>query len=337
MESPKYNYIENTNQEKTIRAIIDQGFGELEYIVQEKMHGVNLSFITNGRTIIRAKRAALISGSESYYRSEWVLRVYAARIFKLFRILEKDFGIKTMTIFGEIFGGAYPHPDVEKDEEAVSVHSGIYYSPHNDFYAFDILIDNKKYLDVELVNAYFEKTGFFYAKTLFQGSLQACLAYPNDFKTTIPGRLGLPEIEGNQCAGVIIRPEQPHFLADGSRVILNHINEKWRENNKSIDAELLKEIRNNQEENSKEVILLNEEIIRYITRNRLVNVLSKIETVQPLKEFGKVVAMFNQDIWEEFKKDNFMKFELLDKKEQAVIKRLLNVQSRKLIESYFGI
>lgn len=35
-------------------AIIEQGFGKQEYLVQEKVRGANLSFITDGQQILMA-------------------------------------------------------------------------------------------------------------------------------------------------------------------------------------------------------------------------------------------------------------------------------------------
>lgn len=46
MEFKKYNSIENSYQDDLISSIIEQGFGDLEFVVQEKVHGANLSFIT---------------------------------------------------------------------------------------------------------------------------------------------------------------------------------------------------------------------------------------------------------------------------------------------------
>ena len=56
MEFKKYNSIENSYQDDFISSIIEQGFGDLEYVVQEKIHGANLSFITDGKSILSAKR-----------------------------------------------------------------------------------------------------------------------------------------------------------------------------------------------------------------------------------------------------------------------------------------
>ena len=104
-----------------------------------------------------------------------------------------------------------------------AIQKGVFYTPNHDFYAFDILIHNEledKYLAVDEVNSLFEKVGFFYAKTLFKGTLNECLNYPNDFQSKISGWLGLPQIEDNICEGVVIRPTVPMFFRNGKRVII---------------------------------------------------------------------------------------------------------------------
>lgn len=206
MEFKKYNSIENSYQEDFIKSIIEQGYGDLEYVVQEKVHGANLSFITDGQNIISAKRVELINDNEQFFNSQQVQNKYKDKILALFTEVSEQFNAKTLTIFGEIFGGGYPHKDIPKDDNAKLVQRGIYYCPINDFFAFDILLDNNQYLDVENVSELFEKHGFVYAKTLFKGSLKDCLLFSNDFKTTIPKEYGLPQIDGNICEGVVIRP-----------------------------------------------------------------------------------------------------------------------------------
>ncbi|HYG38957.1 MAG TPA: hypothetical protein VD908_10070 [Cytophagales bacterium] len=76
MEFKKYNSIENLYQEDFIRSIIEQGFGELEYVVQEKVHGANLSFITDGQSILSAKRTELILDNEQFFNSKIVQDKY---------------------------------------------------------------------------------------------------------------------------------------------------------------------------------------------------------------------------------------------------------------------
>jgi hypothetical protein len=72
MEFKKYNSIENSYQEDFITNIKRQGFSDLEYVVQEKIHGANLSFMTDGQSIISAKRTGIILEGEQFFNSKLV-------------------------------------------------------------------------------------------------------------------------------------------------------------------------------------------------------------------------------------------------------------------------
>ena len=114
--------------------------------------------------------------------------------------------MEQLTIFNEIFGGSYPHQEVPVEKNALKVQKSVFYTPKNEFYAFDILINGDRYLEVNEVNDLFAKEDLFYAKTLFQGSLSDCLIYSNAFDSTIPKLFNLPEITPNICEGTIIKP-----------------------------------------------------------------------------------------------------------------------------------
>lgn len=335
MEFKKYNSIENSYQEDFINSIIEQGFGDLEYVVQEKVHGANLSFITDGQNILSAKRTELILDSEEFYNSKFVLSNYKDKILNLHKAISVNIDTETVTIFGEIFGGGYPHPNIPKDDTAKLVQRGIYYCPQNDFYAFDILLDNDKYLDVETANAYFEKLGFVYAKTLHKGHLNDCLAYSNTFKTTIPAEYKLPELNGNICEGVVIRPAQATFFRNGSRVIIKNKNEKWSENNNFIDKAILSKLLHEGEELSEEASFLCEEIYKFITQNRLENVISKIGEVNPRKDYGKVLGLYSKDTLTDFLKNFQDKYDALEKHESKSVNKFLNKHAGQLISEYF--
>lgn len=335
MEFKKYNSIENSYQDDFISSIIEQGFGDLTYVVQEKVHGANLSFITDGQNILSAKRTELILDSEEFYNSKFVLANYKDKILNLHKAISTDIDSKTVTIFGEIFGGGYPHPDIPKDDIAKLVQRGIYYCPQNDFYAFDILIDNDKYLDVETANAYFEMFGFVYAKTLHKGTLKDCLAYSNTFKTTIPTEYNLPELDGNICEGVVVRPTEATFFRNGSRVIIKNKNEKWAENNNYIDKAILSKLLHEGEELSEEASFLCEEVYKLITQNRLDNLISKIGEVDPKKDYGKVLGLYNKDTLTDFLKNFQDKYDALEKHESKSVNKFLNKHAGQLISEYF--
>ena len=69
----------------------------------------------------------------------------------------------------------------------------------------------------------FESEGFFYAKPLFKGTIDECLAYPNEFQSKIAEWLGYPAIEDNICEGIVIRPVTPHYLRTGSRALIKEM------------------------------------------------------------------------------------------------------------------
>lgn len=334
MDFKKYNSIENSYQLEFLNEIKEQGFYDLEYVVQEKVHGANLSFITNGKDIISAKRTELITDDENFYNSKYVQQKYESKVIQLYKLIsEKYSDVKQVTIFGELFGGIYPHPNVEKINTAVFVQKGVYYSPDNDFYAFDILINSDQYLDTDTVNSLFESVGFLYAKTIFRGSLTDCLEHPNNFKSKISEWLNLPDLQQNICEGVVIRPVQPNFFRNGSRVLIKNKNEKWTENNNFIDKEILKSLLNQQETLSDDAQLLCEEILKYITENRLQNVISKIGTITP-KDYGKLLGLYCKDTLEDFLKSHKTEYEQLDKFESKAINKFLNTHAGTLVANY---
>ena len=334
MDFKKYNSIENSYQIEFLNEIKEQGFYDLEYVVQEKVHGANLSFITNGKDIISAKRTELITDDENFYNSKYVQHKYESKVIQLYKLIsEKYSDVKQVTIFGELFGGIYPQPNVEKVNTAVFFQKGVYYCPDNDFYAFDILINSDQYLDNDTINNLFESVGFLYAKTIFRGSLNDCLEYPNNFKSKISEWFNLPDLQQNICEGVVIRPVQPSFFRNGSRVLIKNKNERWTENNNFIDKNILKSLLNQQETLSDDAQILCEEIFKYITENRLQNVISKIGTITP-KDYGKLLGLYCKDTLEDFLKSHKSEYEQLEKFESKAINKFLNTHAGTLVTNY---
>jgi len=322
----KYNSIENTYQSEFLDKIKTHGFWNETFIVQEKVHGANLSFwTTDGIHFNTAKRTGEIDANDDFYNYKTVLNNIKSKLTLLWGLVKVDFPeLEQLTIFGELFGGNYPSQLVSKNKLATPIQKGIYYSPDNHFYAFDILINKVKYLSVDTINAYFEKLKLLHAKTIFKGTLDDCLKYSNDFDSTISDELGLPKTENNTIEGVVIKPIKSLFFNDGSKVILKNKNDKWAEKikrTKKIEANLPP---------SKLVLELQNEIKNYITVNRLLNVISKIGEVT-IKDTGKVMGMFNKDIVDDFTKDNHKILTELDKKEIKSINKSISESTKKMV------
>ncbi|MCX4029839.1 hypothetical protein H0A36_15850 [Endozoicomonas sp. SM1973] len=120
----KYSSIENSYQDEFINKIIAHKLGVSEYFVQEKVHGANLSFWTDGVSIKSAKRIGFIEEDENFYSNTNldVKNKYESLVYKIFKaVFSIHQNIKTIAIFGKLFGGGYPHPDVVKDKKAVTI------------------------------------------------------------------------------------------------------------------------------------------------------------------------------------------------------------------------
>ena len=199
-----------------------------------------------------------------------------------------------------------------RDKTAIKVQKGVYYCPQNTFFAFDILINRSTYLDVATANKLFKQEGMLYATTLFEGTIEDCLVYTNTFDSTIPAKLGLPTLSPNIVEGTIIKPAEPLYFNNGTRVVLKNKNEQWSEKIKGpkrvkVEAPL-----------PEKIVQLQDEIALYITENRLNSVLSKIGAIT-MKDMGRVMGMFNKDVIEDFLKDNNHLVADLDKKELKLV------------------
>lgn len=331
MEFKKYNSIENAYQKEVLGHIMMHGFDKEIYVVQEKVHGANFSFLTNGKEVKIAKRTDFIHENEIFYNAQKVAEKYHSKVLRLFEKVKESFpDVMTVVVYGELFGGHYNHKDVAPIKDAIKVQKGIDYSPDNDFYAFDIKLDGSHYLDVAVANSFFEALDFFYAKTLFEGTLEAALNYPNAFDSIIPDWLGLPKLENNITEGTIIKPKATQFFRNGSRVILKHKNDKWSEKTKvKKDNSASKEVVFT--ENATAVW---ETLQTFITTNRLYNVLSKEGVFTP-KLMGKIIGLFAQDVLTDFMKEHSEIFVSLEKEEQKVLTKHLNKVSIQLIKEEF--
>jgi Rnl2 family RNA ligase len=338
-EFKKYSSIENTFDREFMEKIKLEGYDSLQYVVQEKVHGANCSFITDGQTVQFAKRTGPVETGEMFYSYEELLARYQDRVLHLFqRIKEKYADTEGVLVYGEMFGGKYPHPDVKNDSKVINIQKGVFYSPVHEFYGFDICINGQernRYLSVDEANMFFEEGKFLYAKTLFSGDLNECLKYPNDFQSQIAGWLGLPPVEENICEGVVIRPAKPTYFRNGARLLLKSKNSKFAEKKavKKRQPSLYVELTYSEALNKQ--LTVSEE---YVTENRLNSVVSKIGHVSIPEETGKLTGLFSKDILEDYLKEHASAYALLEKSEQKILNRHVNRQSVDLIKKvYMGI
>ena len=339
MHFKKYTSIENTFDKDFLVRVQTEVPDNREFIVQEKVHGSNVCFVTDGQTVSFGKRTGFVEAGEKFYDYENLLERYMPRVIALFSTVNESIpDLKMLAVFGEMFGGKYPHSDVKNDSKTVVIQKGVFYCPNHEFYAFDLYVNTEnsgRYLTVDEANALFERGGFFYAKTLFRGTLAECLKYPNNAPSRISTWMGLPPLENNICEGIVIRPVEPTYLSNGARVLLKNKNARFAEK-KSIKKRTPKLfVEPSYSEQLNNLLPIAEQ---YITENRLNNVVSKIGHVSVPKDTGKLIGLFSKDILEDFLKEHSGEYATLEKSEQKILNIHVNKLATNLIKKvYFQV
>ena len=332
----KYNSIENTFDKEFMEKILIEECDKQEFVVQEKVHGANACMVTDGETVSFGKRTGFVEAGEKFYDYEELLERYTPKVISLFSAVKNTFtDVKTLMIFGEMFGGKYPHPDVKNSNKTMLIQKGVHYCPNHEFYVFDLYIINGetgRFLTVDEANAFFEQEGFFYAKSLFRGTFAECIKFPNDSPSLIAYWLGLPPIEDNICEGVVIRPVVPTYLNNGARVLLKSKNARFAEKKsiKKREPKLFVEPSYSEELNN-----LLPVVEEYVTENRLNNVTSKIGPVSVPKDTGKLIGLFSKDILDDFLKEHSGEYAVLEKGEQKIFNRHINSLAVEMIKKVY--
>jgi Rnl2 family RNA ligase len=272
---------------------------------------------------------------EQFYDHVEMLERYRERVLRLFGLSKERYPeLLTLSIYGEMFGGSYPHASVPVIRGVSVIQRGVYYSPSHELYGFDLLVrddtGSELYLDVKAVSELFASANMLYARVLFEGSLAECISYPNAFPSKIPEWLGLPALEDNICEGIVIRPVEAHFLTSGSRVLLKSKNDRFKEKSHLRRRETA------DPNYSPELSLMLDTIESYITENRLNNVLSKTGEILNPRQIGKLIGLLSQDALEDFMKENECEYMQLDRAEQKLVTKRASVLSASLIKSRIG-
>jgi Rnl2 family RNA ligase len=172
------------------------------WIATEKLHGAQLVVATDGHTTRVGKRKAWLRDDEPFFG--WQLlreRLVAAALAAL------PGPGHTVRLYGELYGGSYPHPEVPPTPGVSAVQTGVWYSPDLRFALFDILVDDahdRPYAALREVAAAAELD---VVPLLRRGPRPEVEAVPTRFATTVPESLGLPPIAGNVAEGVVIRAD----------------------------------------------------------------------------------------------------------------------------------
>jgi Rnl2 family RNA ligase len=177
------------------------------WIATEKVHGAQLVIASDGTGTSVGKRKAWLGGDEPFFG--WQL--LRAGFERAVRVALAD-GAAAVRIYGELYGGHYPHPDVPPVPGAAAVQTGVWYAPDVRFALFDVLDHEhpddsgvyRTYADVARVA---EAAGLDVVPLLGRGPRVSLDAVPSRFPTRIPQLRNLPPLPANLAEGVVLRPD----------------------------------------------------------------------------------------------------------------------------------
>jgi len=284
-----------------------------------------------------AGRNGFIEDPSKFYGADKILKKYEDSARATFEWYYKNKNASLVIIYGELFGGSYPHPDVSRDPHGSKVQKGVYYCPHNDLYVFDVYIKGAcphpeaKYSKYDnfsnVLRVLDEVTIFKTPKVLATGTFDELLNYKNDGLSQVYLDFDLPPIEDNIMEGYVLMPDEDLYFRSGERVAFKNKNSKFAEKSKEKKRPL--------RETDHKLQAVLDAIEPYITENRLRNVLSHIGPVTN-KDFGTVAKAFIKDIYEDFvKEDGDKVFNTLEQTETKTVNKMINKRASKLISSNF--
>lgn len=245
----KYCHIENLYQaDKLLEKVRREGLDSQDYAYGcfRKIDGCNvqLSVGADGTfsAASRNQEIPLGEGSPSFNGLEKVIK--RCTLDEKVKLMKEKFaeimGIKSLdfsfTVFGELYGGLYRHPDVPRDKEAARIQGRIDYSPSNHWMAFDAVASSPDWegpvwLSTNELEFLCHACGVQAQIEDFTGTLDECLAFSPEFiDDTGHVLFGLPLVENNFAEGVVIKPHE--YLEVGplhERVIFKNKNPKYKE------------------------------------------------------------------------------------------------------------
>lgn len=327
-EFKKYNSIENHYREEWINRIKVQrpDLAKGKWAITEKVHGTNVQFGFDGEYTV-GKRTGFIEEGERFYNIQKFAEYYKGPIKAIYEECKKRYNCNSIIVFGELFGGSYPHKEVEKDNTAQKVQKGVYYCPMNEIMFFDIYMDDR-YLPVkefEDVMDTVKNKGYIeliYQHSILVDGIDNAVKYPNDEPSQMYKIWGLPELEDNIREGIVIKPYEQDAFIGQSRVIIKSKNDRFSEKtHEKVDKPKV--------EVPEFVQKCMEEISQYINENRVNNVISHIGEVTE-KDIGKIIGLTSKDVLEDYNKD-YNTLKEMEKEYQKMITKYLQTGVAKAV------
>jgi Rnl2 family RNA ligase len=177
-----------------------------DWIATEKIHGAQLVVGADATQAKIGKRKAWLAADESFFGWQLLRLGLATAAHEIHAAL----GARgTIHLYGELFGGRYPHADVAPVAGLVPVQTGIWYAPDLRYSVFDIVHvvdETATFLAFDRMRQLAADTGLHTAPLLGRGRLTDLQRLPVRYPSRVARELDLPPIEPNFAEGFVLKP-----------------------------------------------------------------------------------------------------------------------------------
>lgn len=332
MSFVKYSSLENHTNSKFLAKVfdlIDQNGGLMmvPFVAREKLHGTNLSVIITKDSIQAAKRSGPILETEKFFGYE-DLMAELNDIWKDIQQLVIRNNWNSIQIYGE-YAGRGIQKEVDYGEKSFYAFDILVDAPEltRDDLSVGELCDPDGYETLKLIgdehvlrnfkpsfvnNGWFtdiamqefcDHFGIKVAPLVARGYLDELLKLPVEFNSIVPSLTWENMYEQHACPpptdnigeGLVIKPNRPMWLSNGSRVAIKYKTDKFKEKGKAKPPKIPVPL-------PPEDLELLGVFSQYVTKARISNVASHLGELTS-KDFGKVLGLTMRDIFVEAERE----------------------------------
>ncbi|MFE7777068.1 RNA ligase family protein [Streptomyces sp. NPDC057445] len=194
------------------------------WVALEKVHGANFAVICDRSGVRAAKRRELLgeSGLDEFFGVGRIWPALAVSANRCAEALRRRYGAdasSTVTVYGELAGGRYPHRDVAPSPGAEPVQTGVWYAPGLLWLLFDATVETAEgrcWVSDRALREAAGTAGLNCAPLLAQGTLARVQEESQVFPTRVSALLGLPDLPGNLAEGLVLKPAGEWWVTDGA-------------------------------------------------------------------------------------------------------------------------
>lgn len=190
MDFPSFPRVATQNHGTVTRGLL---------LATEKVHGAQL-VLEAGRAVRFGKRKAWLADDEPFFGRQLLRASLTESALTIRAALGED-----AILYGELFGGAYPHPEVTPIPGLQAVQTGVWYSPQLHWALFDVRVGDS-FLAYDVVDRLAAEAGVMRVPFIAKGTVAELESLPTRAPTRIPAALGLPPLPENIAEGLVIKP-----------------------------------------------------------------------------------------------------------------------------------